>query len=89
VVGELDAAAALFGAALGAQAAGEDATADERQVLELALERVVEEVALGRRRRLLLAPPGQGVEEARRQFASARGASALPSGSALRIASIT
>ena len=46
VVGELDAAAALLRPPLGAQPPGEDAPADEREVLELALELVVEEVVV-------------------------------------------
>ena len=63
VVGELDAAAALLRAPLGAQAPGEDATADEREVLELALELVVEEVVvLAGRRRFFATTPGEDVE---------------------------
>src|SRR4029079_14621842 len=37
----------LLGAALGAHRPGEDATADHRQVVELALELVVEEIVVG------------------------------------------
>ncbi len=44
VVGELDAAPALLRAPLGAQAAREDPPADEREVVELPLELVVEEL---------------------------------------------
>src|SRR6185436_2007086 len=78
MVGELDSAAAFLRSSLGAQPPGEHTPADDGQIVELALEIVVEKLFVGRRRgspRDLddrLRHPLQDVEDAQCQtFASA------------------
>src|SRR5262249_8884467 len=70
VIGELDARAALLGAALGAHAPREDAPAHEREVVELALELVVEQIVVA----LTLRGRGRSAEDVKpRQSPSPRG----------------
>jgi hypothetical protein len=66
VIDELDARAALLGAPLGAHPACEHLAADDGQVVELALELVVEEIGLLRPGNTLAPAPLEEVEQAHR-----------------------